>query len=213
MQSCMSLDKKLNLFSFMPPSSINVNPNRMPIKSFIKMPQTTKKPFSVSLRPSHQSLPSQQRNHPSEEIKPLTMLTRCRNPKLLPCFNPSYPKARMKRKSRLILKDNGLLRTQGLKLFLTSAETAWPLHSLLEDMNNPLASADSPTVASKIGPGEPLALFENTASDKPPRWGRPNELDLTQTPKAASRDVLPIPATLRGLNEPEPRSPHRLQEF
>jgi len=202
-QPHVGLDKEVNFLSLMPSGSIHIEPNRITTKSLIEVPQTLKESFAIALRPSHHSPSSKQRGHPSKQIQPLPMLARRWNTQPLSHLRPPNPEPRMQRKTRFILKDNRLLRFQGLQFFLISGEIAWPLRCALEGTNTQHVSVDNPAGASRTGPAEPSGLFQNDASGGPLMWGRPNELGSAQTPKGTALSGLPIPVAPWGLNEPD----------
>ncbi len=178
--------KQINLFPLMPSSSIYVKPDDIASEPAIKILQTGNEPLSISLRPSDHSSPAQPWSYPSKQIQPLAMLAGCGNAQPTPSSGPPHPQPRMKRKSRLVLKDDRFLRSQPAEFFLRPDEIAGPLHSCLEDTYIPLASVDTPIDASKTEPGELSTLSQTDASNEPPRWDHPIELAVTQIPKESS---------------------------
>lgn len=198
-KSHMSSYKQSNFFPFMPSDSVHIKPDRIASESVIKVLQTGKKSLSISLGPSDHPSPTQQGGNPSKQIQSLPMLARGRNPQPSPSFRPPYPQPRMKRKSRLVLKNDGFLRSQPPEFFLMPDEIAWPPRSCPEDTYIPPASVDIPIGASKTELDELLSLSQTDASDRPPRWDHPIELAVTQIPKEASLSLPLIAAELFGL--------------
>jgi hypothetical protein len=201
-ESDMRLDENVYLFSSMPFGSINIQPDRIPPETSIEVPQTTYKSFPISLRTPYQTVLTQQRGNPTEDIKPLVMLARSGNPKSLPYLSPSYSQTWMQRKSCLVLKDNRLPGSQGPKFFLKPGEIAWPLPPVPEDTCSQPFLADTPIGASSSEPDEPSPLSPNGALDEPRGWDRPTGPGLTQTLTETSLNVLPNSFALLRLNEP-----------
>jgi hypothetical protein len=206
----MSSYKQINFLSLMPSGSVHIKPDSIPSESAIKIPQTGNKSLSISSRPSNHPSPTQQRSHPSKQIRSLAMLTRGRNAQALSSPRPPHTQPRMKRKARLVLKDNRFLRSQPPEFFLRPDEIAWPLHSSLEDTYIPPASVDTPIGASKTELDEPSRLSQTDASDGPPTWDHPIELAVTQIPKEASPNLSPIAAELLGLSGPDAQAASRV---
>gem|GEM_PF-1009559 len=202
-QPHVALDKELNFLSPMPSGSIHIEPNRITTKSLIEVLQTLKEPFPIALRPSYHSPSSEQWSHPAKQIQPLPMLTRRWNTQTPSHLRPPNPEPRMQRKTRFILKDARLPRSQGVQFFLRPGKIAWPLRCGLEGTNTQPVSVDTPAGASRTEPAEPSTLFQNDASGGPLMWGRPNELGSTQTPKGSGLSGLPIADAPWGLNEPD----------
>jgi hypothetical protein len=199
-KSHMGSYKQINFLPLMPSGTVHIKPDDVASESAIKIPQTGNKSPSISSRPSDHPSPTQQRSHPSKQIHPLPMLTRGRNPQALSSPRPPHTQPRMKRKSRLVLKDDRFLRSQPPEFFLRPDEIAWPLRSSLEDTYIPPASVGTPIGASKTELDAPSRLSQTDASDAPLRWDRPIELAATQIPKEASLNPPPIAAELFGLN-------------
>ena len=202
-QPDVGIDKDVHFLPAMPSGSIDIQPNCIPFQLLIETSQTTYKPLPVPLRMPHQALPTQQRSYPAKDIQSATMLTRGWDAKPFAPFGPPYPQTRMQGKTRLILKDDGLLRPQRLKFFLRPCEIAWPPWCALEDRNNPLASADIPIDESRTALDELLTLSQNGVSDEQPRWGRPTEHGLIRTPEETSPNALPTLGELPKLIEPD----------
>ena len=177
----------------MPFGSIDIKPNRVTLESLIKLLQTIHEPLAIALGQSQQALSAQQRSHPTKEIKPLAMLTGCRDTKPLPFLRPSEPQTRMQRETRFVLKNNRFLRPQGPKFFLTPCEISWLPRPVPEDRNSWPASVDIPIGASNIAPDEPSALSQIDALGEQPRWDHPIEPGLTQILKEISPIALPTP--------------------
>jgi hypothetical protein len=209
-KSHMSSYEQINFLSLMPSGSVHIKPNGIPSESAIKILQASNKSPSISSRPSDHPSPTQQRSDPSKHIQSLAMLARGRNAQPLPSPRPSHTQPRMKRKSRFVLKNDRFLRSQPPEFFLTPDETAWPLHSCLEDTYIPHASVDTPIDASKTELGEPSRLSQTDASDGPPRWDHPIELAVTQIQKEASPNLSPIAAELLGLSGPDAQAASRV---
>ena len=198
-KSHMSAYKQINFIPLMPSGSVHIKPDGIASESAIKILQTGNKSLSISSRPSDHPSPTQQRSYPSKQIQSLAMLARGRNAQPLPSSRPPHSQPRMKRKSRLILKNDRLLRSQPPKFFLRPDESAWPLHSCLEDTYIPPASVDTPIDASKTELGELSRLSQTDASDGPLRWDHPTELAVIQMPKEVSLNLSLIAAELFGL--------------
>jgi hypothetical protein len=192
MQSYMGLYKKIDLLTFVPSRPIHIKPDRVPLKPPIKMLQTVNESLSIALGRSHQPLPTEQRGNPSEDIQPLMMLAGRRNPESLSCLGPSYPKTRMESKPGFVLKNNGFLRPQRLKFFLTPDQIVWPPRSVPEDKYNQPVLVDNPIDASRTEPAEPSRLSRNAASGEQPTWDHPTEFDLTQILTGTSLNRLPV---------------------
>jgi hypothetical protein len=198
-KSHMSSYKQINFIPLMPSGPVHIKPNGIASESAIKILQTGNKSLSISSMPSDHPSPTQQRSYPSKQIQSLAMLARGRNAQPLPSSRPPHSQPRMKRKSRFVLKDDCFLRSQSPEFFLRSDESAWPLHSCLEDTYIPPASVDTPIDASKTEPGELSRLSQTDASDGPLRWDHPIGLAVTRIPKETSLNPPLIGAELLGL--------------
>jgi hypothetical protein len=209
-KSHMSSYIQINFLSLMPSGAVHIKPDRIPSESAIKILQASHKSPSISSRPSDHPSPTQQRGDPSKQIQSLAMLARGRNAQALSSPRPPHTQPRMKRKSRLVLKDDRFLRSQPPEFFLRPDEIAWPLHSSLEDTYIPPASVDTPIGASKTELGELSRLSQTDASDGPPKWDHPIELVVTQIPKEASPNLSPIAAELLGLSAPDAQAASRV---
>jgi hypothetical protein len=209
-KSPMSSYKKINFIPLMPSGSVHIKPDGIASKSAIKILQTGDKFPSISSRPSDHPSPAQQRSYPSKQIQSLAMWARCRNAQPLPSSCPPHSQPRMKRKSRLVLKDNRFLWSQPPEFFLSPDEIAWPLHSCPEDTYIPPASVDTPIDASKTELGELSRLSQTDASDEPPGWDHSIELAVTQILKEASLNLPLIAAELLGLTEPDAQAASRV---
>jgi len=201
-KSDMRFEENIHLFSSMPSGSINIQPDRISPEISIEMPQTTNKSFTISLRTPHQAASTQQRGHPTKDIKPLAMLARSRNAKSLPYLSPSYSQTGMQRESCLVLKDDRLLGPQRPKFFLKPCEIAWPLSPVPEDTCTQPSSADTPIGASNSELDELLPLSLNGGLDELPRWDHPTEPGLTQILTETSLNPPPISSIPLRLNEP-----------
>ena len=195
-KSRMSPYKQIYFLPLMPSGSVHIKPDGIPSKSAVKILQTSKKPLSISPRPSDYPSPTQQRGYPPKQIQSLAMLARGRNAQPPPSSCPPQAQSGMKRKSRFILKNDRFLRCQPPEFFLRLHEIAWPLRSFLEDTYIPLASGDTPIGASKTEPGELSRLFQTDASDEPLRWDHPSGLAVSRIPKEAFLDLPLIAAEL-----------------
>jgi hypothetical protein len=71
--------KQINFLPLMPSGSVHIEPDRIPLKSTIKILRASNKSPSISSRPSDHPSMTQQRSHPSKQIQSLTMLARGRN--------------------------------------------------------------------------------------------------------------------------------------
>jgi len=209
-KSRMSSYKQINFLPFMPSGSVYIKPDGVASKSAIKILQAGNKSPSVPSRRSDHSSPTQQRSNPSKQIQSLAMLACGRNMQSFPSSRPPHSQPRMKRKSRLVLKDDGFLRSQPPEFFLRPDEIAWPLHSYLEDTYIPPASVDTPIGASKIEPGELSRLSQTDASDGPPTWDHPIERAVTRIRKEASLSLPLIAAELSGLAAADARVASRV---
>jgi hypothetical protein len=219
MKAGMRLYKEINLFPFMPSGPVYIEPDRIASQVTAYMFQARKKSFPISVRPSDHPPSAQQRSDPSKEIQPLAMLARRRNPKPSSPLCPSYPQARVERKPRFVLKDDGFLRAQSSEFFLTPDESAWPLRSSPEDTYSLPASVDSLTGASRTEPDEPSGLSRTDALNGPQGWDHPSGPAGVRMPREISPGPLPAafapvassaadaPAASRA---PGPLSPDRL---
>lgn len=198
-KSHMGPYKQVNFVALMPSGSVHIKPDGTPSKSAIKILQTGNESLSIPLRPPDHPSSTQQWGNPSKQIQPLTMLAGGRNAQTLSSFRPPDPQPRMKRKSRLVLKNDRLLRSQPPEFFLRPDGIAWPLHSSLEDTYIRPPSVDTPIDASTTGFGEPSTLSQTVASNGPPRWDHPIELAATRIPRGVCLNLPLIAAELGGL--------------
>ena len=209
-KSHMSSYKQINFLSLMPSGSVHIKPDGISSEPAIKIFETGYKSPSISSRPSDHPSPTQQGSNPSKHIQSLTMLARGRNAQTLSSSRPPHSQPRVKRKSRLVLKNDRFLRSQPPEFFLRSDEIAWPLHSCLEDTYIPPASVDTPIGASKTELGELSRLSQTDASDGPPRWDHPIELAVIQMPKEASLNPPLIAAELWELTAADAQAASRV---
>ena len=107
-KSHMSSYKQVNFLSLMPSGPVHIKPNRIASESAIKILQASNKSPSISSEPSDHPSPTQQRGDPSKQIQSLAILVRGRNAQALSSPRPPHTLPRMKRKSRLVLKDADL---------------------------------------------------------------------------------------------------------
>ena len=148
--TCVGSQETPNLLPFMPGGPIYVQPDRVPRKSTIELPETSKKSFPVSLgAPQYPHLP-EQRGNPTKEIQSPMMLACRGDSQPLAPLAPSYPKTRMQGEPRFIFKNNRLVRLQGPKFFLTSGGTVWHPRSAPAGSYGSLASSGTPVDASII---------------------------------------------------------------
>lgn len=188
LESLMTLDKKINLVSLMQASLVNIQPDLISSQSQVKLSQAKQESLSIPLDMPHHTLPSQKRRHPAKDIQPGAVLTGCRYPKSFSSFRPAHSQPRMERKTRLVLKEDGFLRAQRLKFFLTTSKISSPPAISPEDKHSWRASAGIPIDASTSGPDGPSSLFQIAASNGRRASARPNGLGLARTPEETSQD-------------------------
>jgi len=186
--------KQINFRTFMPSGPVYIEPDGIPSQTAIKMFQTRDKSLSIAPRPAHHPLATQQRSHPSKKIQSFAVLARGRNAQPPPSLCPPPAQSRVKRKARLVFKDDRFLRGQRPEFFLRPGEIAWPLHLSLEDRCTRPVSADIPIGASKTEPDELSMLFQTDASNEPLTWDHPTEFAASRIPTGASLNPLLIAA-------------------
>ncbi len=81
------------------------------------MLQHLQESLPIALRCSDQSLPPQQGSHPTGQIEPLAVLAGGRNFEAFTLLGLSSPQSRMKAKTGLILKNDGLIRFEVAQFF------------------------------------------------------------------------------------------------
>lgn len=168
----------------MPPSSVQINPDRIAPEAAVEMTQSLQKSFPVSSLRADHPVAFQKRRHPTREIKPLLMLTGSGDAKRMSPLRSSLPQLGTQRKARLILEDNRFPRSQILKFFLTPGEIALLLPQGLEGRHNLPSLSDTPVDASRSVLAALSISTRTGASNARPEWGRPNEPDPSQNPAA-----------------------------
>lgn len=188
MNPLVSGDKLVNRLTLIPTGSIDIEPYGISSKSPIEVMKNFHETVPVSSIYTDKTITAQKWCHPACEIEPFLMLACGRNPIGFSFLCPSLTQSRMQSKSRLILKDHCLVRTQIFEFFLTCVETFWPPLPWLEDKHNWPASDDTLTDASSSGPAGPSILFRTLFSDVPPVWDHPIENGSAQKPEEISPD-------------------------
>jgi hypothetical protein len=192
----VSSQEDSNLFAFMPPRAIDIQPDLKPLKPTIELPETIEKSIPVALRACQHSHPAQQRCNPPEDVQPFLMLTGCEHPQSAANFAPPSAKTRMKGKASFILKNNSLFRGQQLEFFLRSGEISSHPRSAPADTCIRIFSSGSPIGASTTGLGVLSSEFQIDSSSGQPRSDHPSGRGSDQNPQA----IFPIvPPTLAEL--------------
>jgi len=198
----MGSQKGSNLFAFMPPGTIDIQPDFITLKPTIELLETIEESIPVALRTSQHSHLAQHGRNPTENIQSFLVLAGGEHPQSSANLAPSSANTRMQSKTRLIFKDDGFLICQRSEFFLNCDEISSHLRSAPADTCTLIFSSGSPVDASTTGPDGPLALFQIAFSSGLPRSDHPNGLGSDQIPQAISPDVLPIGAELVRSNEP-----------
>jgi hypothetical protein len=159
--SLVSSQEDSDLFAFMPPRAINIQPNLIPLKPTIELPETIQKSIPVALRAGQHSHPTQQRGNPPEDVQSFPMLTGCEHLQSAANFTPPSAKTRMKGKARFIFKNNSLFSCQQLEFFLRSDEIFSHPRSALADTCIRIFSSGTLIGASTTGLGVPSGEFQN----------------------------------------------------
>ncbi len=191
MDTRASLKETLHRFSLMPSCPINIKPNHITAQTPVEMSQDLNKPFPISPFRANHSVASQKRRHPTRNIKPLVMLAGGRDAKRMSSLGPPPSQPGMQGKTRFILKNHRLPRTQILKFFLTRGETASLLPPGPEDTNNWPVSSDIPADASTSGPAAPSVSTRTDVLSARPRWGHPTGPGSGQIPEAIALSAVP----------------------
>lgn len=196
----MSFDKQVDRFSFMPASSIYIEPDRITFQPLVKVCENINKAFTIPSLGLNHSKSAQEWGYPSGDIEPLLVLTGRRNPQPPSTLSPSSAQPWMQGKSSFILKNDSLRRCQCLKFFLKPFEIFWRLLSSPANMCSWRASDDTLTGASSSELAVPSALFQTVAVGVLPEWDHPIEPDLIQTPVETGPSDSPIlPKALRSI--------------
>lgn len=165
-KSPMSLQKLKNRISPMPAGPVHIQEYPVTSKFFVKRFQDFEKAFAIAFGCSDKTVPAKKRRHPSRDIEPLGMLACGRDFQTDTFFCPAPAKFGMKRKTGLILKNDGFTRSQILEFFLKFSRIdglgiSWP-----GDKHDRRVSTRNPTDASTSGLGEPLERFRSAASNE-----------------------------------------------
>ena len=158
----------------MPPRAINIQPDLIPLKPTIELPETIEKSISVALRAGQHSHPAQQRCNPPEDVQPFLMLTGGEHLQSAANFAPPSAKTRMKGKARFIFKNNSLFSSQQLEFFLRSDEIFCVLGPRLADTCIRYLSSGTLIGASTTGLGVPSGEFQIDSSSGQPRSDHPS---------------------------------------
>ncbi len=185
-----------NLFPFMPTGAVDIQPDLIPLKPTIKLPETIEESIPVPLRTSQHSHLAQQGCNPTENIQSFLMLTGGEHPQSATNLAPSSAKTRVQRKTSLIFKDDGLLICQRSEFFLKCDEISSHLRSVPADTCTLIFSSGSPVDASTTEPDGPSGVFQIDFSSGQPTSDHPSGLGSDQIPEAISPDVLPTRAEL-----------------
>lgn len=187
----MLFNKRFNNIAAMPTGAINVQPDSVTVQSPIQMPQNFKKSVSIAFFRTNHSVAAKKRSNPAGHVQALTMLTRSQDAQPDALFGPAATKTGVKRKPRLILKNNRLFRPQTAEFFLTCARTFEHLPISLECMNNLRVSTGTPDDASISGPDELSDLYQSASLGGQPQSDRPIALDSGQNPEESSLNERP----------------------
>jgi hypothetical protein len=194
--SLVSSQEDSDLFAFMPPRAINIQPNLIPLKPTIELPETIQKSIPVALRAGQHSHPTQQRGNPPEDVQSFPMLTGCEHLQSAANFTPPSAKTRMKGKARFIFKNNSLFSCQQLEFFLRSDEIFSHPRSALADTCIRIFSSGTLIGASTTGLGVPSGEFQIDSSSGQPRSDHPSGRGSDQNPQAIFPVVPPNLAEL-----------------
>jgi hypothetical protein len=186
----MRFKKLINRFTLVPAGTIDIQPNSVSFQPPVKVAQNVEKSLSITPLCLDHTIASKQRIDPAGDIQADTMLACRGNLQTFSFLRPPSAQSRMHRKSRFILKYDGLVWLEGLKFFLTPAGISVLLGSVLEDTNNLPALADTQDGASIVGLVAPLSLFRRIALDESPPLARPTVHGLIQIPAETSLSVL-----------------------
>jgi hypothetical protein len=188
----MTYDKLPDLFSFMPRSSVYINPNFITFETMPYMFQDVQKAITITFSGSNESTFAQKRGHPAREIQTLPMLAARRDLKRLASLCPASAQSRMQAKTCLILEDNRLSWLKGPEFFLTTDENAWHPRIELEYKHDWHASSYNPAGASNTALAEPSNSLQNTFSNAQQTWDHPKQHETNQTPEDFFLDDPPI---------------------
>lgn len=192
----MLFNKLFNYIAAMPSGTINIQPDRVPTQSLVQMPQNFHESAPVAFFRTNHSIAPKKRSNPAGHVQAFTMLAGRCNTQPDALFGPAPTKTGVQRKTRLILKNDCLLRPQFAEFFLTYARTfEHPLISL-EHTNNRHVSSGIPDDASIFEPASPSGLCQSISSGEWLRLGRPTALGSGQNPGESSLNEQP------GFSEP-----------
>src|SRR4030042_6515832 len=156
------------------------------------------KTCGIPFGPLHHSMQPMEWGPPAKEIQSFLMLTSCVNIGLTPLFRPHPTQLRMKRESRLIFKkdhSSSCASFHLLEFFLTLPETSPPLPQKLEQIDTPVASANSPASESTAGHAELVSLSDETASGTQRELLHPIARGESQNASAISIKPRPTPCS------------------
>lgn len=185
MNLSMALQKKPDLFSFMPFSPIYIEIDNKSTELFQHMLQHLQESLLVTFCSAYQAFPSQQRRYPAGQIKPLAVLAGCSDFEPLTFLSPASSQTGMQAKAGLILKNDGFIFLEVVQFFLTPGENGEHLLSEPEDKYSRLFSGYIPGNAASIVPVALSTLSQTVVLSEPPEWDHPNQLLLDQILKAA----------------------------
>jgi len=192
-ESRVSLKKTGHRLSFMPSSSVHIEPDRIIAKTPVEMTQDLQEAFSISSFRTYDPEASQQGRHPARKIQPLLMLAGRRDSVGLPFLGPSPSQPWMQGEACFILENHRLPRPQVLEFFLTPDETVSLLPPGPEDKNSWLVSSDIPVDASTSGLVGFSVSPRSDALSVRLGWDRPHELGSDRRPGAIVPNAAPLP--------------------
>ena len=198
-QTFMGSKEDFNFFSRVPLRSINIKPDSILFQGTVKMLKAIQKAVSVTPGRFYQSVPTQKRRNPAENINSRTMVAGSGKTNTFTLPGPHSTEPRMQCESRLVFKHNRLVRPKRLKFFLKQRGISSLLLNAPEYTNIRHVSGNSLTGEASTGLGEPLFLRQSAVSDGQQAWGRPTERGLSQGLKASSPNPSPISGKYPGL--------------
>lgn len=186
MKTTMSLQKLKNRISPMPASSVHIQKYPITLEFFVERFQDLEKALPVTFRCSDKTVPTQKRRHPSRDIKTLGVLAGGWDFQTNAFLCPAPAKLGVKRKTGLILKNDGFTRSQILEFFLKPSRIdvlgiSWP-----GDKHARRVSTGNPADASTSGLDGSSERFRSSALNESQALVHPTESWEGQTDRETS---------------------------
>ena len=203
--SCMVLKKERDLFAFVPSGSVHIEMDSVAVERSEQVLEDREESLAVTVGGAYESLPSQERCHPSGEVESLSVLAGCGDFEALAFPGPASSKTGMEAETGFVLKDDRFIGFELAQFFLTPPENRWRLWLEPEDKHNQPVSDCNPGDATSIGLALPAGVRPSCANESP-MWARPSQLAVSQNHGASSPNPAVAAPLLRLSAAPNARA-------